>query len=162
MANLQSGQMFGSYKIIRQIGAGGMATVYKAYQASMDRYVALKVLPHEFAHRKEFLGRFEQEIKVIAKLEHPHILPVYDCGECEGVPYLVMRYLDAGTLKDHIHSGSLCESSCEYLSDHLILAECENGKLMARANSVTLILLIVEPGNSGEFEDFKVAIDGPL
>jgi tRNA A-37 threonylcarbamoyl transferase component Bud32 len=107
MTNLQSGQMFGPYKIIHRIGAGGMATVYKAYHASMDRYVALKILPHEFAHRKEFLGRFEQEIKVIAKLEHPHILPVYDCGESDGVPYLVMRYLDAGTLKDHISQGKL-------------------------------------------------------
>jgi serine/threonine protein kinase len=107
MTNLQSGHLFGPYKIINQIGAGGMATVYKAYQASMDRYVALKVLPHKFAHQEEFLGRFEQEIKVIAKLEHPHILPVYDCGESEGVPYLVMRYLDAGTLKDHIRAGNL-------------------------------------------------------
>ena len=107
MTNLQSGQMFGPYKIIHKIGAGGMATVYKAYHAAMDRYVAVKVLPHEFASRKEFLGRFEQEIKVIAKLEHPHILPVYDCGESEGIPYLVMRYLDAGTLKEHISTGGL-------------------------------------------------------
>jgi serine/threonine protein kinase len=107
MTNLQAGHFFGQYKIIHQIGAGGMATVYKAYQASMDRYVALKVLPHNFAHQEEFLGRFEQEIKVIAKLEHPHILPVYDCGESEGIPYLVMRYLDAGTLKDHIRTGNL-------------------------------------------------------
>lgn len=107
MVNLQSGQLFGPYKIIQQIGSGGMATVYKAYHAAMDRYVALKVLPHKFAHQKEFLGRFEQEVKVIAKLEHPHILPVYDCGESEGVPYLVMRFLAAGTLKDHIRTGNL-------------------------------------------------------
>lgn len=73
----------------------------------MDRYVAIKVLPHEFMHNERFLGRFQQEVRLIARLEHAHILPVYDYGESEGIPYLVMRYLDAGTLKDRIQAGSI-------------------------------------------------------
>ena len=107
MSGLQPGQMIGPYQIINQVGKGGMATVYKAYHATMDRYVAIKVLPHEFMHDERFLGRFQQEVRLIARLEHAHILPVYDYGESEGIPYLVMRYLDAGTLKERIQAGSL-------------------------------------------------------
>jgi serine/threonine protein kinase len=82
-----------------------MATVYKAYQASVDRYVAIKVLPSQLAESKEFAARFHQEARIIAKLEHPHILPVFDYGESDGVAYFVMRYLDAGTLKDRMETG---------------------------------------------------------
>src|SRR5512143_2524342 len=105
MDQLQPGQMLGAYRIISQIGQGGMATVYKAYQASMDRNVAIKVLPRQLAESKEFSQRFQQEARIIAKLEHPHILPVFDYGESDGIPYFVMRYLDAGTLKDKMVSG---------------------------------------------------------
>ena len=102
MDNLQPGQMLGSYRIITQIGQGGMATVYKAYQPSMDRHVAIKVLPSQLAESKEFVKRFQQEARIIARLEHPHILPVFDYGESDGVAYFVMRYLEAGTLKDRM------------------------------------------------------------
>jgi serine/threonine protein kinase len=105
MDTLQSGQMLGPYRIINQIGKGGMATVYKAYQASVDRYVAIKVLPSQLAESKEFAARFQQEARIIAKLEHPHILPVFDYGESDGVAYFVMRYLEAGTLRDKMEAG---------------------------------------------------------
>src|SRR5215212_98259 len=105
MDNLQSGQMLGPYRIITQIGKGGMANVYKAYQASVDRYVAIKVLPSQLAESQEFATRFHQEARIIAKLEHPHILPVFDYGETDGVAYLVMRYLEAGTLRDKMEAG---------------------------------------------------------
>ena len=98
MDNLQSGQMLGPYRIISQIGKGGMANVYKAYQPSVDRDVAIKVLPSQLAETKEFATRFHQEARIIAKLEHPHILPVFDYGESEGVSYFVMLYMDACTL----------------------------------------------------------------
>jgi len=105
MDNLQPGQMLGSYRIINQIGQGGMATVYKAYQPSMDRHVAVKVLPSQLAESKEFVARFQQEARTIARLEHPHILPVFDYGESDGTAYFVMRYLEAGTLKDRMVAG---------------------------------------------------------
>jgi serine/threonine protein kinase len=105
MDNLQPGQMLGPYQIISQIGKGGMATVYKAYQPSMDRNVAIKVLPSQLAESKEFAGRFQQEARIIAKLEHPHILPVFDYGESGGISYLVMRYFESGTLKDKMEFG---------------------------------------------------------
>ncbi len=105
MDTLQPGQMLGPYRVISQIGKGGMATVYKAYQASVDRYVAIKVLPGQLAESREFAARFQQEARIIANLEHPHILPVFDYGESGGVAYLVMRYLDAGTLRDRMEAG---------------------------------------------------------
>ena len=105
MTTLQPGQTLGSYRIINQIGQGGMATVYKAYQASMDRNVAVKVLPGQLAESAEFMQRFQQEARIIARLEHPHILPVFDYGENDGITYFVMRYLEAGTLKDKMEAG---------------------------------------------------------
>ncbi len=104
MANL-IGRTFGNYQIIEQIGVGGMATVYKAYQSNMDRYVAIKVLPEQLAKDPEFLGRFEQEARTIARLENKHILPVYDYGAQDGIMYLVMRYIGEGTLKDLTQQG---------------------------------------------------------
>ena len=82
-----------------------MATVYKAYQPSMDRNVAVKVLPSQLAESKEFTKRFQQEAHIIARLEHAHILPVFDYGESDGISYFVMRYLEAGTLKDKMEAG---------------------------------------------------------
>ncbi len=105
MDNIQPGQTLGPYRIINQIGRGGMANVYKAFQPSVDRYVAIKVLPTQLAESKEFATRFHQEARIIAMLEHPHILPVFDYGESDGVAYFVMRYLDAGTLKDKMEAG---------------------------------------------------------
>ena len=107
MENLQPGQMLGSYRIISRIGQGGMASVYKAYQPSMDRNVAIKVLPGQLAESPEFVTRFQQEARFIAKLEHPHILPVFDYGEDRGITYFVMRYFESGTLKNKMEAGQL-------------------------------------------------------
>jgi len=71
------GQTLGPYQIVEQIGAGGMGTVYKAYQPSMDRYVAIKVLPEHLSQDAQFLKRFQREAKAIARLEHAHILPAH-------------------------------------------------------------------------------------
>jgi serine/threonine protein kinase len=119
MDNLQPGQMLGAYRIINQVGQGGMATVYKAYQASMDRNVAVKVLPRQLAESPEFAARFQQEARTIARLEHPHILPVFDYGESDGVTYFVMRYLEAGTLKDKMHEGPLSYAEIDNLFTQL-------------------------------------------
>ncbi len=101
------GQSLGPYQIVEQIGAGGMGTVYKAYQPSMDRYVAIKVLPAQVSQDAQFIKRFQREAKAIARLEHAHILPAYDFGEQGGVTYIVMRYVNGGTLRDRLHQGPL-------------------------------------------------------
>lgn len=98
------GQKIGQYEIRMVLGKGGMSTVYQAYQPSMDRTVAIKILPRAFMHDDTFLKRFQQETKTVAKLEHPHVLPVYDTGEHDGQPYIVMRYVSGGTLAQLIDS----------------------------------------------------------
>ncbi len=82
-----------------------MATVYRAYDPSFDREVAIKVLPRELQHDPQFHDRFKREIKTIASLEHPAIVPVYDVGEDDGVPYFVMRYMTGGSLSNWIEKG---------------------------------------------------------
>ena len=104
---LQPGDKLGPYEVAAELGRGGMATVFKAHQPSMGRHVAIKVLPEQFLHDPNFLSRFTQEARVIAALEHPRILPVYDFGEAGGVPYIVMRLMPHGTLRDRLRSGNL-------------------------------------------------------
>ena len=70
------GQTISHYKILDKLGEGGMATIYKCYQPSMERYVALKVLSRKLATSPDFIGRFKQEAKLLANLQHPCILPV--------------------------------------------------------------------------------------
>ncbi len=90
----------GSYQILEEVGKGGMAVVYRAYQPSIDREVAIKVITQGMAHNPESIQRFQREARLIARLEHPHILPVYDFDGGHEPPYIVMRYLDSGTLDD--------------------------------------------------------------
>ena len=98
------GQMLGPYRIVEKIGRGGMATVYKAYHATMDRNVAIKIIPQHFASNPDFTARFEREAKVVAKLQHPHILPVFDYGQEGDVNYIVMPYMPSGDLKKYIRA----------------------------------------------------------
>ncbi len=101
------GRTLGNFRIVEQIGVGGMATVYKAYDPGTDRYVAVKVLPQHMSRNPQFRKRFEREARAIANLEHIHILPVFAFGEEGDVAYLAMRYLQAGTLTDRIAQGML-------------------------------------------------------
>ncbi len=97
-----TGKQLGQYQIIEQLGKGGMATIYLARQTSMGREVAIKVLPPILLHDDTFLERFNREVEIISRLQHPHILPVYDYGEYEGLPYIVMALMRGGTLADKI------------------------------------------------------------
>jgi serine/threonine protein kinase/tetratricopeptide (TPR) repeat protein len=105
--SFNAGETVGAYRIIEQLGQGGMATVYKAYHASLDRYVALKVLHPAFTADANFLARFQREARVVARLEHPNIVPIYDYSEHNGHPYLVMKYIEGETLKARIARGAL-------------------------------------------------------
>jgi len=96
------GQTLGQFEIIEEIGRGGMATVYRARQRSVNRVVAVKILPPSLMHDPSFLERFTREVEVITQLEHPHILPIIDYGEAEGVPYIAMRYLGGGSLEQRM------------------------------------------------------------
>jgi serine/threonine-protein kinase len=100
-------KQIGRYEIRREIGRGGMATVYLAYDPRFRRQVAIKVLPRQFTHDPKYLARFEQEAQTIGALEHPAIVPVYDFGETNDAPYLVMRYMPGGSLRDFLKGEPL-------------------------------------------------------
>ncbi len=104
---LAPGTTFASFRIIEPLGKGGMASVYKAYEASLDRYVAVKVLPAEFLHDPTFAERFSREARVIARLEHPNIIPIYAYGidQEKRIPWMSMRMIAGGALSGVLRSG---------------------------------------------------------
>ncbi len=101
------GGTVGPYKITQYIGRGGMATIYKAHQITLDRDVALKVIHPALKEDESFVQRLKREASIIAKLNHPNIVPVYDYGELDGMSYLVMRFIDGKTLKEILQDQKL-------------------------------------------------------
>src|SRR5882762_9462985 len=96
------GTTLGNYKILAPLGQGGMARVYRAIQESLDREVAVKVLPPWFAADRNFVERFNLEAKLVARLAHPNIVTVHDASEYNGHLYIVMQLVDGGTLKHRL------------------------------------------------------------
>lgn len=97
------GQQIGAYRILSLLGRGGTAEVYKAFHPALKREVAVKVILQEVSTDHDWVRRFRQEAELLGRLDHPHILPVYDAGEHEGRPYLVMKYMaDGQTLRTQL------------------------------------------------------------
>jgi serine/threonine protein kinase len=101
------GESIGQYRLVEQLGQGGMATVFKGYHARLERYVAIKALHPAFTEDENFLARFNREAKVVANLDHPNIVPIYDFSEHEGRPYLVMKYIKGETLKARLTASPM-------------------------------------------------------
>src|SRR5690606_22481120 len=99
------GTLLGNYKILRQLGSGGMADVYEAEDQTLGRRVALKVLPPEFGRNPQLVARFEKEVRSSASLNHAGIVTVFEVGRAEGVHYYSMRLLTAGDLRGRIEKG---------------------------------------------------------
>ncbi len=99
--------MIGAYEIVAPLGQGGMATVYRAYHARLNRQVAIKMIHPTYLEDQSFIARFEREAQIVAGLEHPNIVPVYDFSEHEGEPYLVMKLIEGSTLKAILAKGAL-------------------------------------------------------
>jgi serine/threonine-protein kinase len=104
---MQDGDQFGQYILEEQIGKGGMATVHRARHARLERHVAIKIMHTVFLQDESFRARFEREAQIVAKLEHPHIVPIYDYSEHNGSPYLVMKYIEGVTLKQLMLKANL-------------------------------------------------------
>jgi serine/threonine protein kinase len=134
------GESVGPYRIIEQLGQGGMATVYKAYHAALDRYVALKVLHPAFNQDANFTMRFQREARVVAKLDHPHIVPIYDYAEHENRPYLVMKFIEGETLKARFGRGALS-------TEELNLVVEAVGSALAYAHKKGILHRDIKPSN---------------
>src|ERR1700680_866416 len=99
------GQQIGAYSVQSKLGEGGMALVYKAYHALLRREVAIKVILSQVAQQTDFKARFEREAQLVASLQHPNIVAVYDFGDFGNQTYLVMQYVGGGTLRDKRRGG---------------------------------------------------------
>ncbi len=100
-------QTFGRYEITRELGRGGMASVFEANDPRFGRPVAVKVLPREMLFDPAFRARFDREARTVAMLEHSGIVPVHDYGEQDGQPFIVMRFMPGGSLADRLKNGPL-------------------------------------------------------
>ena len=143
------GENIGPYRIIEQLGQGGMATVFKAYHAALDRYVALKVLHPAFNQDQTFTARFQREARVVAKLEHSNIVPIYDYSEHEARPYLVMKYIEGDTLKARLNQGPLKSNEIEDVINSI-------GSALAYAHRQGILHRDIKPSN------VMIATDGSM
>src|SRR5688572_5236330 len=110
------GRTLGQYEIREKIGEGGMAYVFKAYQPSLNRFVAVKVLSPDVAKRARLTERFQREAYSVARLHHPHILQVHDFGVQDGYNYIVMRYVEhSRTLGDLIEESAPLDKLINYI-----------------------------------------------
>jgi len=94
------GQTLGQFELLELLGRGGMGAVYKARQASLDRFVAIKVLPRALARDAKFVERFQREARDAAAVTHPHIIPIYDVGQDKGFQYIAMEFVEGESLAD--------------------------------------------------------------
>lgn len=139
MENL-TGKQLGPYRIVEPLGEGGMAAVYKAFQPGVERHVALKILPSHLAKNPEFVTRFKREAGMLAQLQHPHLLPVFDYGESDGYTYIVMPLLKSGTLDEMLTGKPLPDTQIEHIMSQL-------GSALDYAHSKGIIHRDIKPSN---------------
>ena len=113
------GRTVRGYELRERIGAGGFGVVYRAVQFAVGRDVAIKVIHPQYADQTAFIQRFEIEAQLVARLEHPHIVPLYDYWREPGSAYLVMRYLRGGNLSDALRRGPWTPAATMRLLDQI-------------------------------------------
>ena len=128
------------YRISKKIGAGGMGEVYSAFDTRLNRQVALKLLPTDFATDEDRVRRFEQEARATSALNHPNILTVYDIGNHEGVPYIATEFIDGQTLRQQLQGGAL------KLADALDIAT-QTASALAAAHEARITHRDIKPEN---------------
>ena len=138
---MQPGTLLGKYEIRRKLGAGGMGAVYLAFDPMIEREVAVKVLPPEIASRPQALSRFLTEAKATGKLNHPHVVTIYDIGAQGNLNYIVMEVLRGGSVLDLVQNSSALPwwEACS------IVADAADG--LAAAHAAGLVHRDIKPEN---------------
>ncbi|MBX3083226.1 MAG: protein kinase [Anaerolineae bacterium] len=154
------GQTVKGYEIREQIGVGSFGVVYKVYQPMVGREVAIKVIAPEYANQPEFIRRFEYEAQLVARLEHIHIVPLYDYWRDPGGAFLVMRYLRGGSLRDSLKNGAWELEPTARIVDQICsaLAVAHRNGVIHRDLKPDNVLLD-EDGNA-YLADFGIALGG--
>ncbi|MFC1766349.1 serine/threonine protein kinase [Planctomycetota bacterium] len=140
------------YKILGKVGAGAMAVVYKAKQLSLDRTVAIKLLPKRFSENPEYVRRFYQEGKAAGKLHHNNIVQAIDVGEAGGYHYFVMEFVEGPTISDYISNGNV------YDEQQALDIVIQVAKALEHAHGVGLVHRDVKPKNIMITEDGNVKL----
>jgi tRNA A-37 threonylcarbamoyl transferase component Bud32 len=158
MSTLVGIQLSGRYRLDAQIGAGGMSTVYRAFDVNLERQVAIKLLHREMSADSDQLERFRREARAVAQLSHPHIVGVIDAGEDEGRPYIVFEYVEGETLKQRINEvGQLpVDESLAYAIEIARALGCAHGHGIVHRDVKPQNVLIDEEG-SAKVTDFGIA-----
>ncbi|MDY7009584.1 MAG: serine/threonine-protein kinase [Planctomycetota bacterium] len=141
LEEIRPAQQIPGYQILSKLGSGAMATVFKARQLSLDRLVAIKVLPRRFSENPEYVERFYKEGKAAAKLNHANIVQAFDVGEAGGYHYFVMEYVEGHTVYDELAGGKVF-SEAEALKIAIEIAEA-----LAHSHERGLIHRDVKPKN---------------
>src|SRR5687767_15241898 len=148
----------GRYRLDAQIGAGGMSTVYRAFDTTLERRVAVKLMHRDIAADHDQLERFRREARAVAQLSHPHIVGVIDAGEEEGRPYIVFEYVEGETLKDRIRRlGRLpvAEAVAYAVEIARALAAAHQRSIVHR--DVKPQNVLIDPEGSAKVTDFGIA-----
>jgi len=135
-----TGQFIKGYELRAQIGVGGYGVVYRAVQPSVGREVAVKIILPQYANHPDFIRRFEAEAQLVARLEHPHIVPLYDYWRQPDSAFLVMRYIRGGNLHSILQHGPLALAMCAHLFDQL-------GAALAVAHRAGVVHRDLKPAN---------------
>jgi serine/threonine protein kinase/WD40 repeat protein len=153
------GEPLRGYRLIEQIGEGAFGVVYRATQPQIGREVAIKAVPPELANHPDFVRRFEREAQIVARLEHPHIVPLYDYWREPDAAYLVMRFLRGGSLEEQLKSGPIEPERAASILDQV-------GAALSAAHRQGVVHRDVKPGNvlldeegNAYLTDFGVALD---
>jgi WD40 repeat protein/serine/threonine protein kinase len=153
------GEPLRGYRLIEQIGEGAFGVVYRATQPQIGREVAIKAVPPELANHPDFVRRFEREAQIVAKLEHPHIVPLYDYWREPDAAYLVMRFLRGGSVEELLREGPLEPERAASILDQVAAA-------LSAAHRQGVVHRDVKPGNvllddegNAYLTDFGVALD---
>jgi eukaryotic-like serine/threonine-protein kinase len=144
-----AGAVIAQYRVLEEIGAGGMGVVYKAEDTKLGRLVALKFLPETLATDASALEQLQREARAASALNHPNICTIYDIDECKGHPFIAMEYLDGRSLKDHILGRTLD-------TDEISKLGIQIAEALAAAHSKGVVHRDVKPGN------IIVAASGPV
>ena len=158
MSALVGMQLSGRYRLDAQVGTGGMSTVYRAFDSTLERRVAIKLMHRDIAADSDQLERFRREARAVAQLSHPHIVGVIDAGEEDGRPYIVFEYVEGETLKDRIRRLSRLPV------DEAIAYAIEIARALGAAHARGIVHRDVKPQNvlvdeegSAKVTDFGIA-----